>query len=160
MSRAKKTTVATQEIQARQAMELNPALRLIRTLNSENILEVKNYLIDEYMPKSVSEAIVMKNIQHLFKTADKNISKGCEEVLDECEFCDSVRIDPDTGLKVLRKNKPQIKEYNSTPEIREIESQLTELEYEMKELKEKLKEARERAGYVAQHNGHTYTVKF
>lgn len=150
--------------------DLSTHVSNLNLINSDNFPDVKRYFMEEWKPKDMTEAIRMKFIQHLFKSADKSISSECEAILNELEYSDATIVDSISGLTVIRRKKPDTVIYNHSSEVDDIRAEIMDEEYKMNKkiekhianinyLKVKLKEAEQRAGFVVQENGFTYAVK-
>lgn len=126
----------------------------LATINKDNVLEIKDYLANNWKPRTSSEAIKMKHLQHLFANAHDHINEECAAFLDRCKHCDNERIDTETGLKVLRKSKRSEKSYDPNPQLEQLESQLEEI----KELI-KIEKAKTNFAKITP-EGYDYVVKF
>ena len=133
------------------------ALQDMGQLSSENILDIKQFLSKDWKPRTAAEAIKVLNLLHVLNAAGKHLKTESYAFLDRCSTCDGERVDPVTGLKVLRKSKAGVKVYNETEET-------IRLEVEMAKLKIKLRDAKDRAGYTTvepdDEDGFNYSVKF
>lgn len=143
----------------------------LMSLNASNILEFRENLKNDWKPKTIQEAIIMKNIQHIFAYAKDGMDEAIEEYLNRCKLCDNMRIDPDTGLKVLRKKKPAKKDYNVNDKLLELSGRLIEIDKQIEEnckelfdekdlVKAMLEVEKEKVGFTQQDNGFYYTAKF
>ncbi|MCO6500490.1 MAG: hypothetical protein J5I47_08955 [Vicingus serpentipes] len=129
-------------------------LRHLERINQDNILALKDFLSTQWKPQTVSEAIVMKHIQHIMNNAKDHINTECAIVLDKCKHCDNVRIDTETGLKVLRKSKRSEKVYVENPRLEELENQ-------MEELKKQIAEEKSRTEFMTlSKEGYDYVVSY